>query len=265
MRDETMDPSMTLDNAVRNAIASALSPEALQDIVEKRITEAVGKWVEDAVRGYNNPVRDAFKNRLQEILVPAIERMSLDNARLDVLLDTLVREHGIGERAKVLDRFGKLVMSDVPDEEVRASDLFEAWTQWVASEYDCEDRRVEFDDGPHYADLDCACELDRHERPTWSSKSSATVVLEVTDCDEEQGKVFNRTIELWRWDDCPENPNVWFVLYPMAPELKDITRASSFDLYLARLSVHSAKVRWDLGYGEHESVTPDQQPEADWS
>ena len=256
---------MTLDDAMKNAIAAALLPEALQALVESKISEAVDRWVEDAVGGYNNPVRNAFKDRLQEILVPAIERVNLDNARLDVLLDTLALQNGLGERAKVLDRFGKLVMSNVPDEEVNASDIFVAWTQWVAADYDCEGRSVEFDDGPHYAALDCACELDVHDRPTWSSKSSATLVLEVTDCDEEQGKVFNRAIELWRWDDYPKDADAWFAHYPMAPALKDISCASSFDLYLARLSIHSAKVRWDLGWGDHESVTPDQQPEADWS
>lgn len=255
---------VTLEDAVTSGMAAVLNPERMSELVERKLAEVVDGWVDDALQGWNNPVQKAFQSRVQELIVPAIERVRLDNARLDVLLSALIEQGAIGERARVLDRFGKLVMAEVPDV-ASASDLFDRWCACVREDYDCDGRKVEFDDGPHYEPLECVCELQGHESPSWSCRRSATLVLEVADCDETQRDLFNRTVELWRFDTLPDDDDAWYVHYPPRPTIRDIAGASQFDLYLSRLSSHGACIRWDLGYGGQETVYPDQEPEADWS
>lgn len=252
----------TLDDVVKGAFAEATSHERVQELVERKVTDALEGWIDSALTGYNNPVQQAFKSRIQELIVPTIENVRLDNARLDVLLDSLIRHSAIGERAQILDRFGRLVMPDVEDV-AKASDIFDSWTKFVARDYDCDGREVVLDDGPRYVPLKCTCELVEHDRSSWSVMRHATVTLEVEDCDEDQAMDFNRELDLWRFDDYPSDENLWYVHYPPSPSLKDIRTASSFDLLLARLDAHSTPIRWDLGSHEQD-VYPEQQPEADW-
>lgn len=254
----------SLDLSVRQGIESALEPERMQRLVDEAISEAVAKWVTEALRGWENPIAGAFKKRLGELVIPAIERVNLDNARLDVLLNSLIEQTVIGERAQILDAFGKLVMQDVGDE-VKASELFGTWKRDVAQKWDCSGREVEFGgDPPAYESIGCVCALERHDDPSWSQRIGATLVLEAQDEDRDQCEELSMAVELWRWKDYPTDESLWYVRYPILPTLKDINKASRLELLLARMEARGSVVRWDLGFGDEDYVVPDETPEATW-
>lgn len=256
----------SLDLSVRQGIESALEPERMQRLVDEAISEAVAKWVDEALRGWENPIAGAFKRRLGELVIPVIERVNLDNARLDVLLNSLLEQTVIGERAQILDAFGKLVMQDVGDE-VKASELFDKWKGDVALKWDCSGREVEFEsDPPTYESIRCMCALERHDNPSWSQRIGATLVLEVQDEDEDEDQrdELSMAVELWRWKDLPTDESLWYVHFPVLPTLKDISKASRLELLLARMEARGSVVRWDLGLGDEDYVVPDEKPEATW-
>ena len=255
----------TLEEIVSKAIASALTSEGLRKVVEAKVAAAVPDMMNDALGGWDNPIRKAFKARMQELLVPAIERINLDNARLDVMLNELVSQTSIAERARTLDGFGKLVMADMDCDEVAASEVFKRWCEHVAASYDCDGREVDYDDEPTYALLGCYCEIEKDECPAWSSRQRARMVMEVEDCDEDQSAVINRVLDLWRWTNCPKDEDLWYVHYPPAPDVRKLSHLSDFDIYLSRLGIHSTSIRLDMGGFTKEYVEPDAKPEPDWS
>ena len=172
----------TPDGALAAAIAGALDADRLQELVEDQVGKAVERWVNDALTGYNNPIRKAFEERLAEVIVPAIERIDLDNARLDVVLTSLVRETAVGDRARLLDKFGKLVCGE-RREVIAASEILSEYAKYVAQAYDCDGRDVILDDEPSYEPLDCRIELRVHEQRFSTTHQDASLCLYVEGCD----------------------------------------------------------------------------------
>ena len=261
MSDKTRDTATTLDAALMGAISKALDPEKLQRTVEEQVASIVKDWVSDSLRSYGGGPREAFRARMFELMVPAIERMCLDNAKLDVLLSTLVSESVAGERAQLLGNFAKLVCTPKEDV-VPASKIFEAWCDYVAEEYDCSGREVV--DG-EYKPIDCNCDFEESEENAWSDHKMATLTLLVDDCDEEQATATNRVLHLYRWGTLPQDEDLWFVHYPPRPEIGSIAAMSGIDVMLTRLSMGGTKVLNDIDWrGICDCVTPSTKPELEY-
>ena len=261
MSDKTKDAAPTLDAALIGAISKALDPEKLQRTVEEQVASIVKDWVSDSLRAYGGEPWAVFRARISELMVPAIERMSLDNARLDVLLSTLVSESVAGERAQLLGKFGELVCT--PKEDViPASKIFDAWCDYVAEEYDCDGREVV--DG-EYKPIDCNCDFEHSDENVWNDQKMATLTLRVDDCDEAQATAMNRVLHLYRWRTLPQDEDLWFVHYPPRPEISSIAAMSGFDVMLARLSMGGTKVLNDIDWrGISDCVAPKSEPELEY-
>lgn len=237
----------------------------LREIIDKQVGDAMERWVRDALIGYKNPIRDAFTTRLSEVLVPAIESYNLDNARLEVLLEKLIEESAVGERARLLENFGHLAAGERRDV-IPATEILDAYAKYAAQEYDCDGRKVEYEDEPHYAYLSCGIELEVLDPGYHSCRKDASLRLYVEDCDEEQEETICRTLRLWRWDDYPKDPNLWLASYPPQPTFRAIATASSFDIFLARLETGGTNILWDVKHGLSDwvDVEPDSKPECTW-
>jgi hypothetical protein len=250
--------------ALETALAAALEDEVINEVVKAQVRKSVARWVSDALEGYGNPIRKAFEERLAEVMVPRIERINLDNAKLDVMLSELVRETAIGERAEILGKFGRLVTGERRTV-VPASEILAEYSRYVAGAYDCLGREVDFDDEPTYEALECVIELDVQDDPYGSVRKDASLRLYVEDCDEGQREDMCRALRLWRWDDLPRDRDRWYVSYPTQPTFRSIARADYFEIYLARLGSDGAYVRWDVdGLSDSVTVDPEQRPECTW-
>ena len=253
------------NSTLEAAVAAALDPDRLQAMVEEQLEKATEKWVKDALAGYNNPIKKAFEERLAEVMVSAVERFRLDNARLEVVLSNVINESAVGERARLLENFGKLALSESRDA-IPASELLDEYAKYAASAYDCDGREVVHDSGnPSYEYLECHIELEVRDPGYRSIRKDATLLLYVEDCDEEQQERICRAIRLWRWDDYPKDPNRWLVSYPPQPTFRGLAKADGFDIYLAHLELAGTEILWDCGpCGTSVSVEPDEQPDCTW-
>ena len=160
------------DEAIRSALG-ALSPERLQEVVEEEATKAVRIWVHNALAVYHNPIGLAFAAQIEKVMVPAIERAHIDNARLDLLISQVMQQSAIGERAELIGKLGELTLGERRDV-VAASEVFERYQTYVAQNYDCTGREVE--DG-EYLTLMCGCELDVGESPRGYLSGMLTATL----------------------------------------------------------------------------------------
>lgn len=263
MKDQLMDSlppaeAAPLDKALMAAIDKALDPEKMQSMVEDALGDVVERWVKETVGRYDSETSRAFHNRMSELLVPAIERMSLDNARLDLMLAELVKESAVGERALLLKNFGEVMLGE-QERVVRASALFGAWCEDVAGRYDCSGREVV--DG-EYATLECCCEFEHRDRRLWSNQDNAVLQLYVVDCDEEQEERINREISLYRWGEQERDEGSWYVHYPVCPEIGDLAHMESLDVMLARMSMYGSRIVVDVPTGGIcEDVEPKEEPQ----
>lgn len=245
------------ERTIADVVAGALDSETMQQVIEKALEDGVQNCVADTFR-YGSEAWKALRDRIDELLVPAIERIRLDNARLDLLLNELLSESVVGERARLLENFGKLATLPV-EGTVKASEIFAAWCKDVAGAYDCHGREVV--DG-EYLELECSCELEVRERNPWSDRRCATLHLFVEDCDPEQEGRFNRDIDVYRWPTIPKDEDLWFVHAPAKPGFAGLAQMTNLDVMLARMTLYDMRIRMNIpAYGETEFVQPDAHPE----
>lgn len=253
---------MTMDEAISRAIASVLDPERVQEIVERRLTEMMKEWVRSALCdwGKDSP-RALMKEKLNEALIPAIDGLSIDNAKLDLLLAGLVEESVVGERRALLGKFAELTAGD-DSSVVKASEVFDRYMRWCARAYDCGGREIDMDDTPTYMPLECWMILDESPRRSWSQFEHAELSLYVEDCDTEQEDQINHSVSLFRSPD----ETLWRPITYGAPDAMSILEMSEFDVYLRRLEMCHTRIEWDVGgTSTYELVELEQDPECEWA
>lgn len=258
-----------LGRALREGIAAALDPERLRAAVEKELSEAVTRWVRDALGGWGDgSPKELMGEKVRGLVCPAIEGMDLSNARLDLVLSKIVEESVVGERAAMLGRYAELAKPE-PGRMgvVKASDILRRYERWLAASYDCAGREVEFEGGPSYGIIECRIELEPEDKVnSWSDYEDATITLLVPDMDDEDDRrEWWRELRLWRSRAKALGDGRWYVRSTQFDALS-LSSMADIDVYLARLALLGCEVEWDLpnswGLGEFE---PDATPECEWS
>lgn len=256
----------TLDQALRAAIDSALDPERLGALVEERVSEAVAEWVDSALRswGVGSP-RQLMEDKVRGLLAPGIERLDLSNARVDLMLSSLLEESVVGERRALLGKYAELAKAEPKaNSVVGADEILGRYSRFCAAEYDCAGREVFFDDEPSFGWLECRGELEAGDGRPWSGYEDATLALTLLDLEDDREREFNREVRLWRSKDMARKGEPWHVETRVL-EVTSLRDMSDFDVYLARLALCHVRVACDPPWRETVEVEPEARPECEWS
>ena len=223
----------TLDSdiaaAIEDAVAKALSGKTFENMIQDKVDETLRSALDDACRW--GKVRDALKSKLEQMLVPAIEGYSLAtcNVKVEMLLDELIRESAIEERRQILKNARLLTSSEGVPDTIDADGLFDAYSEFVADEYDCAGRSVE--EG-QYPTISIAMRFE-HEPKMLSSSlfEHATLVFEPTDEDDpnDSNTELTRRIRVSRY----YRDSYWTI-----DELRDLSIADlrHLDTFMVRMA-----------------------------
>lgn len=243
-----------LNEVFQNAIDKATEPGILQELVDAKMERLVEDAISDALKW--GATRKAFEAKVSELLIPAIERWDVSrcNVKLETLLDDLVRESAIAERADILRRFKLLMSSEGMPESVTATQIAKEWEKWIAEDFDCDGRRVV--DG-QYAEFEAY--EDVLDRGSGYSRlfEYATLHFHVDPDANGNNDRLNVRIPISRWHD----EETWTVDHGRDLNVSDLRNLPDFMVWVYKLALARTPVDLDIDGCYVEYIQPKSEPE----
>lgn len=250
--------SKVLDEEIQRIAAEALGSEELETKFKEHVTSAFDDVFKDAFRW--GKIRDAVKNRLEEILVPYIENydMSAYVVKLDAILAQLAKETVVADNRKILENFNHLVGRPL-SQRITLNELFHEYAKHVESHADTMYLEVDFEGEPTYESIHVEANVveERTRRLSFGSTSFTTAMLHFTADGQED---LNFSVELTHWN----RDDYWTIKAPRHMNIDSLRSMSSFEVLMLSLDQTFAQLTFDESY-EEDWVTPDKRPEPIWS
>lgn len=170
MKDQIEVPTTDIAELANRALAKALQPEAVQEIVEKQITETVRSAIKDATRSFSPFGRD-----LEKKIAEAISLKNLDLPSYNAIIAGMVQQAVEGNMAELIQgRLSKdidemlkvaprsIKLSEIVDEMRKSHEEDGAYGEVITCIVEPQDARdsdfwgpnwkIYLDDGTHYSD-----------------------------------------------------------------------------------------------------------------
>ena len=254
---------MELGEQIKKVADDMMADGTMETIIREQLQKNISKLIDDSL-SYGE-LRDAFKDKIKECMVPAIKNTDISQYVLDLdhILTQVVNETALAENNKILENFGKLMKStdDEYGKTIKMSTIINAYSEYVANEVDVDGLDVEFDDGPAYEAVEIEGYLEYDEERSWSLFDNAVMDFTVTGKIEDQSDTLNRTIHLSHYKH--DKNNVWHIDKVDAlsdPTIKSLKYMDSFDILLARLMRCHADIELDED-SFNDEITPNKEPE----
>lgn len=201
-------------------------------------------------------VRDAIRSRLEEILVPYIEKydMSAYVVKLDAILTELLEEGAVADNRRILENFRTMTLAP-QDGTIALKDIFEVYKRYVAKHVDTLELEIDYDDEPSYSYVEVAAEVVYDDRPRWFSSDNKYATLYLHPVDHEQDDLcFSLRLAKYGWT------NGWRMRLDKERDVKSLADMGSFECYLMALCQGLVELvdADDL----EDYVEPDAKPEA---
>lgn len=234
--------------------SQCLSDEEIEQIVKNRFMNAIDEAIKDSFKW--GDVKKTIEAKIKEVTVPYIESYDFSEylPKLDTVLTEIVNSSGCKAEKEILENF-KYLMIDEDIKEIKVSEIFDKWIKYCNENISTYGLDVNLDDGPHYECVDCNMEVEKEERPSWSSFEYAKIFFE-----NEHDNELNREIRISKW-----NEKVgWTISGCKELVLSSLQRVSEFDMFLMKLERNDTKIILDT-FEENGEIEPEQEPEANWS
>lgn len=227
--------------------------------LEKNLQGYMLKAFEDAFErslSYGK-VRDAIRSRVEEILVPYIEKydMSAYVVKLDAILTELLEEGAVADNRRILENFRTMTLAP-QDGTIALKDIFEVYKRYVAEHVDTSELEIDYDDEPSYSLVDVVAEVIPEYRPRWfdSDGKYATLYLHTGEHEQEDLR-FSLHLTKYSWNDG------YLMHLDKERDVTSIAKMRNFECYLMALCqghVELVEADEDL----EDEVEPDAKPEA---
>lgn len=254
----------TLDNIVteviNDAVTEAFKSKTFNERIQEKVDETLRSALNDACRW--GKVKDALKAKIEQMLVPAIEKYDLAacNVKLEAFLDELIEESAIGERRQLLKKARLLASNEGLPESVDADYLFKAYAEFVADEYDCSGRQIE--DG-EYLPISITMRLEHEPKTFFTSLFEyATITFEPTDEDDpnDSNAELARQIRVSRY----HSDSYWKIDELHGLSITDLRHLDKFMVRMATMAQWYTHLELD-GFTElDDEVEPSSKPELEY-
>lgn len=255
-------PAPDMQNIIEQAVQAALSDEkTIQNMISEKVKTYMAEIINDMFRW--GDVKDAIKNKLKAIMLPAIEAYDFSDyvTNLEKVLTEIISGSAVSVNNTVLHNFGIIMCPPNNPSSVTLDDLFDAYKKFVADIVDTDGRNVIFDGGtPVYENVGCEIHVENIKSSYTNSDTERYVVSFTADEVSEYNESMNAEIELRRYNFMPEG-EYSIQIYLNGKTLRDI---SSFEAYLYSLMVNHIPLKTNIdldGFSDDDEVTPTNEPE----
>lgn len=238
-----------LEKNLHKEFENQLESGVVEKVLKEKFEKCVGEVIENTFRW--GDVKKKLEEKIESAMVSYIERNDFSEyvVKLDSVLTEVVKNASV-DNAKLLNNF-KHLMTPPEVKEIKVSELYEKWCEYVAKEVDTDGLDVNYDDGVSYDAVEVSMEVEIDERRSRSSFDYATLRFE---CEHDEK--LNFEIKLSKWD----KKELWDIDYRNDSNISSLRYLNDFAIYLMRLNQGGAKLELDEKYDSDE-VTPEKEPE----
>lgn len=244
----------TLEQAIARIVNEKLNDGTVERIVSEKLEKAVSDAMDD-VFSYRGKGREELKNRIEGIMVPAIEKHDFNKylVKMDTVLTEIINNTNLADNERILENFRGL-MKEPDYKEIKLSDIFKEYCKHVAENVDTDELEVDTDDTPSYQYVSAVMDVE-DTGGRYSSYKECTVTLE---CEEDgELKIQFRLIK-WKED------KAWNIRdVAEHVDINSLRHMSKFEVFLCTLKRAYVDVIIDTNSAQEE-VQPEAEPEPEW-
>lgn len=247
---------MNLEKSIKDAISTKLEDGSVERIIGEELEKGVKKALGELF-GHYGEAKKAIEDNIKSVMVPYLEAYDYSDyiTKLDDVLVEVLKSSALDNKI-LLENFKSLMILE-ERKEIKASELFDIWADYVSKNVDTSDLEVIFDDGPSYECVDITLEVDHEEDRGWGISQSAKLVFEC-----EQDEEMNLEIRLHRWKD--ERKEGWSISYEKAHNISSLRHLGELDILLMKFNQAGTRLILDTEYESNE-IEVEAEPEADFS
>lgn len=248
---------MNLEDSIKDVIQQKLSDGTIEKIITEKLEKGINEAMVDLFRSYGD-IGTVIKDKVKEVMIPAIEKHDFSDhlVKLDLVLTEIVNTTGLQQNKEVLKNFKEL-MIEPEQKEMKTSELFEKWCDFVAKNVEINGLDVEYDDTPYYEAVEGTMTIEYEEGRGWSDSKKANIIFE---CEHDED--MNIIIPISMWDKYDHGK--WSIGYGIEPTFNSLRGMNDFEILLYRFKRAVTKLIID-DEDVSEEIQPEAEPEASFS
>lgn len=242
-----------LEKRIQETVSRKMNDGTIEKMIEEQMEKAV-KTALDDVFGYSGEGRKLLKEKFDEVMCPAIENHDFNKymTKLDSVLTEIINNTRLAENKQILDNF-KYLMKDEDIKEIKLSEIFEKYCEYVSKNIDTSNLEVDTDDTPSYELVEACMEVETNSR-----------IFEDNDYDVrfscEEDSSLEMRLKLYK------GYNGYRILYIAdcsndGINIASLSNMSEFEVFLRKLNNSYAVIDIDCG-DMSEEVEVEAEPEA---
>lgn len=245
---------MTIEQSIAEMLEKKLKDGSIEQVIEEKLTKCVGDCMDNMFR-WSGPAKELIENKLEETMVPAIERHDFSNytLKLDAVLTEIINNTVLQDNKKILENFKELMIEDC--KEINLSDVFEKWSKFVEENVETSDLEVVYDDGVSYESVHIEMDIEDIENTSKYSPDKK-IVRFTCEHDEEM----NLQFEIYKYDFM----DIYNIQGYGVANINGLSVLDDMQILLMKLGRNSTKITIDETFIE-DDVVPNEEPEATFS
>jgi len=241
--------------------------------VDEQVAEALKKSIKKAIDdqfSYGGVGYEKIKQVVKETVETSVSRFEPEYVpKLEIVLTEIIKQTVVEEKSRLLENFRTLMTdSDIPERKhghrsIYLDDIFKVYRQYVAKNFDTDDREVNTDDEPTYEPVECKAWIEPESEDRGYFRSNykhATLYLVTEDGQDEHGESCNFKVPLVMWDGNDE----WTISELPSIDFSRLAYEDPMLVYLYKLKHGYVKIK-DTHNEFDEEVELEERPECDWS
>lgn len=242
---------------ISEVVNNKLNDGTVEKLIEKKLEEAIGTAL-DSIFSYRGEGREVIEKKLNEVMVPAIERHDFNQylIKLDDVLSNIISQTSLEDNKKILDNFSGL-MKEPDSKEINLTEIFNEYCKHVAKNIDTSNLEACCEDGEPYYECVVANMEVEHVDKSWFSSSFDDCYVNFT-CEEDEN--LNCQIKLFK----NKTEDKWRILRGIdSIEINSLRNLSDFEIFLMVIQRSYLSISLDTEHECADDIEPEEKPE--WS
>ena len=246
-----------LEKRIQETVSRKMNDGTIEKMIEEQMEKAV-KTALDDVFGYSGEGRKLLKEKFDTVMCPAIENHDFNKyvTKLDSVLTEIINNTRLADNKQILDNFSYL-MKDEDIKEIKLSEIFEKYCEYVSKNIDTSNLEVYTDDRPSYEMVEACMEVENESRIFGDNDYNIRFYCEKDEQLEMRIKLYKGYCDDYKilliGNKTDNDINIQSLRY-----------MSKFELFLRKIKGSYVSIDIDCG-DMSEEVEVEAEPEASWS